>query len=219
VASNVQRLKRIVDDVLEVAPGAVSAAVPLDAAALVNEICLEWARTNQLAPGPSDPLSCSVPLHPLIVAFDPEHLRRVLVNLLDNAWRHAERGPGCMQVLLEQEAEPVPDAAHKPSRAPAPDPQPWVRLSVFNLGPAIPPDVERHLFEPFFSTRSCGSGLGLYICRELCERYGASIDYQRRHDPARAGNEFSLRLRLLAASSAASSAASAPAALGRRPSN
>lgn len=201
VASNVQRLKRIVDDVLEVAPGAVSVAVPLDAAALVNEICLEWARTNQLAPGPSDPLSCTVPLQPLIVAFDPEHLRRVLVNLLDNAWRHAERGPACLQVLLEQEAEPPAELMFGQLRIPAPDPQPWARLSVFNLGAAIPLDVERHLFEPFFSTRSRGSGLGLYICRELCERYGASIDYQRRVDPARTGNEFSLRLRLLAPSS------------------
>ena len=42
----------------------------------------------------------------------------------------------------------------------------------------IAADVERHLFEPFFSTRSRGTGLGLYICRELCERHGASIEYQ-----------------------------------------
>ena len=56
----------------------------------------------------------------------------------------------------------------------------------------IPPDVERYLFEPFFSTRSRGTGLGLYICRELCERYGASIDYRLRTpgDPTR--NEFNV---------------------------
>ncbi|MGS0755126.1 sensor histidine kinase [Roseateles sp. GG27B] len=70
----------------------------------------------------------------------------------------------------------------------------WVHLTVFNAGPPIPPEVERHLFEPFFSTRSRGSGLGLYICRELCERYGARIDYRYRPDPARPGNEFSLHL-------------------------
>ena len=39
--------------------------------------------------------------------------------------------------------------------------------------------VERHLFEPFFSSESRSSGLGLYICRELCQRHGASISYQR----------------------------------------
>ena len=57
----------------------------------------------------------------------------------------------------------------------------------------VPPEIERHLFEPFFSTRSRGSGLGLYICRELCERHGASIEYRRAPDAA--ANEFSVRLR------------------------
>jgi two-component system sensor histidine kinase PilS (NtrC family) len=39
--------------------------------------------------------------------------------------------------------------------------------------------VERHLFEPFFSSESRSTGLGLYICRELCEKQGASIAYLR----------------------------------------
>lgn len=62
-------------------------------------------------------------------------------------------------------------------------------------GEPIAPEVERHLFEPFFSTRSRGSGLGLYICRELCERYGAGIEYQARpaSDPRR--NEFVVTMR------------------------
>jgi two-component system sensor histidine kinase PilS (NtrC family) len=57
---------------------------------------------------------------------------------------------------------------------------PLVRLAVASDGDPIPPEVEAHLFEPFHSTRSRGTGLGLYICRELCERHGASIDYLRR---------------------------------------
>jgi two-component system sensor histidine kinase PilS (NtrC family) len=183
VASNVARLKRIIDDVLEVAPGAVPAPVPLDASLLVSETCLEWARTNQLAPGPNDPLSCALPLQALVVSFDPEHLRRVLVNLLDNALRHAEPGPASVQVTLA----PILSA----------NTQALASLTVFSAGPAIPPEVERHLFEPFFSTRSRGSGLGLYICRELCERYGAQIAYRRRQDATMPGNEFSIQLRLI----------------------
>ena len=50
--------------------------------------------------------------------------------------------------------------------------------------------VEPYLFEPFFSTRSRGTGLGLYICRELCERYGASIDYRLRAVGEARRNEF-----------------------------
>ncbi len=181
VASNVQRLKRIVDDVMEVAPGTAPAAVPVDVNALVSEACLEWARTAGLPyepPGqPEDTLHCRLPPEPLVVSFEPEHLRRVLINLLDNALRHAESGPGSLVVRLEARDED------------------WALLRVFSAGAAIPLEVERHLFEPFFSTRSRGTGLGLYICRELCERYGGRISYQRRADTERAGNEFILRLR------------------------
>ncbi|QPF72590.1 histidine kinase [Roseateles sp. DAIF2] len=181
VASNVQRLKRIVDDVMEVAPGVLPQPQPLDANALVREACEDWARTNRLDTGPAGPLALSLPGQVLPVAFEPEHLRRVLVNLLDNALRHAEPGPGSVQLGLRAQSEQ------------------WVQLAVFSAGPALPPEVERHLFEPFFSTRSRGSGLGLYICRELCERYGGRIDYQRQRAAGHSGNEFVITLRRLPA--------------------
>ena len=107
--------------------------------------------------------------------FDPEHLRRVLVNLLDNARRHASDRPGAIQLRAARAR-----AKRAPSSASASD------------GAPIPPDVERYLFEPFFSTRSRGTGLGLYICRELCERYGARIDY-RLLPPRRAAAQRVLR--------------------------
>jgi two-component system sensor histidine kinase PilS (NtrC family) len=56
--------------------------------------------------------------------------------------------------------------------------------------------VLRHLFEPFFSSESRSSGLGLYICRELCGRHGAAISYERSAGGAnggvREGNEFTV---------------------------
>ena len=58
-----------------------------------------------------------------------------------------------------------------------------------------PAEVEPYLFEPFFSTRSRGTGLGLYICRELCERYGASIDYRLRAARRRQRNGFFVDMR------------------------
>jgi two-component system sensor histidine kinase PilS (NtrC family) len=48
------------------------------------------------------------------------------------------------------------------------------------------------LFEPFFSSESRSSGMGLYLCRELCERYRAQLDYQRSERGGRAGNDFFL---------------------------
>ena len=63
-------------------------------------------------------------------------------------------------------------------------------MSVLSDGAVIDADTERSLFEPFFSTRSRGTGLGLYICRELCERHGAAIDYRPHPPTQRHRNEF-----------------------------
>ncbi len=172
VADNVERLKRLVDDVMEVAPGAAPAQRAIDAAATVAAATTDWARTAGLRLGADSRLRTELPAAPLGVMFDPEHLRRVLVNLLDNAQRHASADRGAIFLRLAARDET------------------GVQLSVLSDGPAIPPEVERHLFEPFFSTRSRGSGLGLYICRELCERYGASIEYRPRPAAERLRNEF-----------------------------
>ena len=57
--------------------------------------------------------------------------------------------------------------------------------------------MQNHLFEPFFSSHSRSSGLGLFICRELCQRHGASLRYHRQACPGQpegpAGNAFTLR--------------------------
>jgi two-component system sensor histidine kinase PilS (NtrC family) len=177
VADNVERLKRLVDDVMEVAPGVTPSARAIDGRAVVAAAAAEWAATAKVASGAESRLRVDIGRGELGVVFDPEHLRRVLVNLLDNAQRHTGGGPG--SILLTLDAH---DAA-------------WAQLSVRSEGEPIPPEVERHLFEPFFSTRSRGSGLGLYICRELCERYGGSVEYRFR--PASEGlrNEFVVTMR------------------------
>jgi len=172
VADNVERLKRLVEDVMEVAPGAPPVVRVIDATAEVAAAAADWARTVDLPLGADSRLHVDLPTQPLGVSFDPEHLRRVLVNLLDNAHRHASDVPGAIFLRL---------AVVDDSRA---------LLTVASNSPPISPEVERHLFEPFFSTRSRGTGLGLYICRELCERYGASIEYRARPGAARLRNEF-----------------------------
>ena len=172
VSDNVERLKRIVDDVMEVAPGAVPDVGVIDATAQVASVCSEWARATGVVLGEQGVLQVQLPPEPLGVLFDAEHLRRVLVNLLDNAYRHASRAPGAIQLRL--------DSRHEAQAF----------LSLASDGAPITPDVEPYLFEPFFSTRSRGTGLGLYICRELCERYGASIDYRLRAEGVSQRNEF-----------------------------
>jgi two-component system sensor histidine kinase PilS (NtrC family) len=106
------------------------------------------------------------------IAFDPDHLRRILINLLDNALRYASPTARSIEVTTQTAT---------PGQA---------RLSVWSDGAPLEKTVQAHLFEPFFSSESRSSGLGLYICRELCERYGALIGYQRAVRHAIEGNEF-----------------------------
>jgi two-component system sensor histidine kinase PilS (NtrC family) len=176
VADNVLRLKRLVDDVMEVAPGGTPVEQAIDASAAVADFAAEWAAASGVALGPGCALRVELAAA-VGVWFDPEHLRRVLVNLLDNALRHASGEPGSVLLLLSTRT-----------------PQEAV-LSVLSDGAPIPPDVEPHLFEPFFSTRSRGTGLGLYICRELCERYRAGIAYRPRPAAERLRNEFVVTMR------------------------
>jgi two-component system sensor histidine kinase PilS (NtrC family) len=109
----------------------------------------------------------------------------VLINLLDNARRFSSGQKDTIQVYLT----PV-------SAAVAPD---TVRLSVWSYGEPLEPSVEQHLFEPFFSSDSRSSGLGLYICRELCASHAATMAYDRSQrfvgQQSMSGNEFSVQLR------------------------
>lgn len=163
IATNAQRLARIVKDVLDVAHmqdgGDVEA---VDLLFLLPEIVGDWMRTHEL----QDVIKTQWPddLFGVFIAFDAEHLRRVLINLLDNATRYASRMPGA--IIVSCRVYQLGDNE-------------MVRISVYSDGQELDEATEKSLFEPFFSTEVRGTGLGLYICRSLCNRYGASLDYQR----------------------------------------
>ena len=173
MADNVQRLRRLVDDMLDALPSAAAEARPLDAPTLIRASVIEWTRTARTSPAL---VELALPSTGLQVLFDPEHLRRVLINLLENAARHASGHAGAVKVELAE------DGSNE------------AVLTVSNDGPPVAPEVEIHMFEPFFSTRSRGSGLGLYICKELCERHGASIRLLQLAPDALHGTAFEIRL-------------------------
>ena len=184
IDQNAQRLSRIVDDILNVARPQPNRAdgqtspVPLDS--VMRQVTGEWSRQNQVAQA----LGVHLPAGQGQVVFDPEHLRRLLVNLLDNALRHASGKPASIRVITQ------PSGGH-------------LRISVWSDGGPLEATVHKHLFEPFFSSESRSSGLGLYICRELCERYGAEIAYQRSRLDQREGNEFFVLIPAVRSGSAA----------------
>jgi two-component system, NtrC family, sensor histidine kinase PilS len=92
------------------------------------------------------------------VSFDREHLRQVLWNLLRNAVRHAGDEPRSIRIVLKAFGDQV-------------------ELNVIDNGPGVAPENQGQLFEPFFTTESKGTGLGLYLARELCATNRASLEY------------------------------------------
>ena len=105
--------------------------------------------------------------------FDEEHLRRVLINLLDNAQRHRSHAGNEAGLQLVSGYGPLN------TQMPGLPEDDICWFMVWSNGAPLEASVERHLFEPFFSSQSRSSGLGLYICRELCQRYDATISYLR----------------------------------------
>ena len=91
--------------------------------------------------------------------FDRAHLYRVLWNLLANALRHASAANGA--VRLEARAAAAANG---------------VELHIIDDGPGVDEAQRNQVFEPFFTTHGAGTGLGLYIARELCEASGARLE-------------------------------------------
>ena len=178
VRQNVQRLAKIVDDILNVSriqglsPEEHGTALMLDE--VTKRAAADWIQQTACGHRVSVALSADA----ACVVFDPEHLRRLMINLLDNALRYASHSNHAIKIRTQG---PVDGQA---------------KLSVWSDGSPLEKTVEAHLFEPFFTSESRSSGLGLYICRELCERYGALIGYRRTHSDGAAGNEFFVTFQL-----------------------
>jgi len=95
------------------------------------------------------------------VDFDKTHLLQIAGNLVANAVKHGRKDDTPVAI------------AFRTGRAD--DQRPY--LDIKDNGRGIASADAAHLFEPFFTTASTGTGLGLYLCRELCESNQARMDY------------------------------------------
>ncbi|MGH8355099.1 MAG: sensor histidine kinase, partial [Pseudomonas sp.] len=92
------------------------------------------------------------------VVMDPTQLHQVLWNLCENALRYSAGSP---LLTLWCARKPISDRPY---------------LDIIDRGPGIPEDIAGHVFEPFVSRDSTGTGLGLYIASELCECNQATLN-------------------------------------------
>src|SRR5215470_8599005 len=118
------------------------------------------------------------------VALDKEQFRQVVVNLVDNA----------AQALNDPAWDP-PAGHPRRITVRSESAGPHVRLSVTDTGPGIPPDVLPRIFEPLFTTKNFGVGLGLPTVRQIVELHGGTIDV---HSAVDAGTTVTVWLPRLA---------------------
>jgi two-component system sensor histidine kinase PilS (NtrC family) len=154
IHDNTRRLERLVSDVMQLNRRDRISAQRLALEAWLPAFLDEFVANESL---PRERFAVSVD-RGAAVFFDPEHLRQVMWNLLRNAVRYAGKAPSSVRVHAGRFADQV-------------------ELSVIDNGPGVPVSNQAQLFEPFFTTDSKGTGLGLYLARELCAANRAVLEY------------------------------------------
>lgn len=99
--------------------------------------------------------------------MDLSHLNQVLTNLCQNGIRYSREATGASHITLKLGIEEQTELPY---------------LQVIDDGEGISEENKPHVFEPFFTTEASGSGLGLYISKELCQANQANLSYQRTDD-------------------------------------
>lgn len=154
VRDNAARIDRLIDDVLGVHRRDRLQPEPLSLARVLPALVDEFLLATPAAAGQ---IRLDVAAG-AVIEFDRGHLRQILSNLLANACRHGSGAPASvvLTVLREREA---------------------VLIDVRDDGPGVPSGQVAQLFEPFWTTSAQGSGLGLYVAREVAAANRATLDY------------------------------------------
>ena len=156
IQAHSERVSHIIDNILQLSRRESSRPERLHVKPWLQDFSREFARTLELQEGQVTVLEAPDELE---VRMDPSHLRQVLWNLCDNAVKYASESGG---ILVELRAGRLRGQG-----------RPFVE--VMDYGAGIEPATAEKIFEPFFTERQGGTGLGLYISRELCELNRAGL--------------------------------------------
>jgi len=161
IRTHSERVSHIIDNVLQLSRRESSRPERFTLAPWLEDFAQEFSSTLELQEGE---LSISDAPADLEIRMDPSHLRQVMWNLCDNAVKHASDTGG---IMVELQAGRTQRTG-----------QPF--LEVLDHGHGVDPQTADKIFEPFYTDRSGGTGLGLYISRELCELNRASLVFSPR---------------------------------------
>ena len=159
---NARRVSQIVESVLALSRRKKTQPERLQILPWLEDFAREFVQTLELYEGAVAVTDLSIDVE---AEMDPTHLHQIVWNLCDNAVKYASATAGAIAVelscgYLETSGRPF--------------------LEVADRGPGVEPANVDEIFEPFFTGQPGGTGLGLYISRELAERNGATLRYYPR---------------------------------------
>jgi two-component system, NtrC family, sensor histidine kinase PilS len=155
IRNNTKRIDRIVGEILQLNRRDRQQPEAIALGEFVRALCDEIAQAEHV---PKGHIVIEI-LDDTAVIFDRGHMSQILWNLVRNAWQHCQKREGSILIAARQGY--MGDA---------------VICELTDDGPGIPADTRANVFEPFFTTRPGGTGLGLYIARELADANGAALE-------------------------------------------
>jgi two-component system, NtrC family, sensor histidine kinase PilS len=158
ISDNVQRVDQIIKDVLELNR---RDRTNQEIIYLENFIADFYAQFCAVEKIPNDCFKLEIENADTLVSFDRRHLNQILWNLCKNGWRHSKNAENSLKLIVSISTKAQ-----------------IVHIEISDDGEGIPESVRNHLFEPFFTTEKSGTGLGLYIARELADANGAKLQYR-----------------------------------------
>ncbi|MDP8986023.1 MAG: HAMP domain-containing histidine kinase, partial [Pseudomonadota bacterium] len=161
IRNNSERVSTIINNVLQMSRREPTRPARLNLGDWLDGFLREFCETMQVAPARIDVHEDADELE---VRFDPGHLHQVVWNLCDNAFKYGELRLGV--------------SVHIKLGRLTPSGRPY--LEVADRGPGIEIHAADRIFEPFFTGRKGGTGLGLFIARELCQLNRATLIYESR---------------------------------------
>jgi len=161
IRNNSERVSTIINNVLQLSRREATKPTRLTLGEWLDDFLEEFSETMQC---PLSRIAVEEEDADLEVRIDPSHLHQVVWNLCDNAIKYGEPRNG---VSVEIKLSRL-----NPSNRPF--------LEVSDRGPGIEPSAADRIFEPFFTGHNGGTGLGLFIARELCQLNRAVLLYESR---------------------------------------
>jgi len=155
IRNNARRIDRIVGEVLQLNRRDRQDPEVIALSDFMHSLIDEIAHAERI---PRNTIAIEIPAD-LSIVFDRGQLNQIVWNLVRNAWQHCGKTEHSVRIVAR--AGYMGDA---------------VIFELSDDGPGIADDLRGQIFEPFFTTRPGGTGLGLYVARELADANGAALD-------------------------------------------